>query len=249
MGRQTIIMPTVPPPSRDATLDASIFWLRYKTELIAGLIIVLIVTAGFAGYRFYNDHRNSAASELLAGAKTIPDYQQLIDRYPGTSASASAYLLLAETQRNKKNFKEANATLQTFIDKFPQHELAGTARMAMAANFESMGKPDDALSTLQRLVANYPKSFNAPLALISQVHLLKAKGQIEEARRVCESCLTQYRDSPLAGEASRQLRQLRGGGAPKISPLPSNMPAAIPKVSAAPSPAPPSNPAPVKKPQ
>jgi predicted negative regulator of RcsB-dependent stress response len=236
-------MPTVSSPSRDAALDATVFWLRYKTELIAALIIALIATAGFAGYRFYNDHRNSAAAELLSGARTIPEYQRVIERYPGTPASASAYLLLAELQRSKKNFADANTTLQTFIDKFPQHELASTARMAMAANFESMGKADEALSTLQRLVANYPKSFNAPLALISQVHLLKAKGRIEEARRVCETFLTQYRDSYLAGEASRQLRMLRPGSEAKASPATRVV---SPSTSVAPTPTLPPNPPPTK---
>ena len=147
-----------------------------------------------------------------------------------TPASASAYLLLAESQRARKNFSEANATLQTFLDKFPQHELASTARLAMAANFESMGKLDEALSTLQRLVANYPKSFIAPLAMLSQVHLLKAKGQIADARRVCENMLTQYRESYLAGEASRQLRLLRPKGEAQSLPPAKCSPITVPQL-------------------
>lgn len=218
-GRAIRTMPTVSSPSRDPVLDVTVFWVRHRTELLAALIVALLAAGAFAGYRVYSEHRNSAAAELLAQAKSIPDYQRVIDRYPGTPASASSYLLLAETQGNKKNYKEANTTLQIFIDKFPQHDLVSTARMAMAGNFESMGKTNEALSTLQRIVANYPKSFNAPLALLSQVHLLKEKGQIEEARRVCENFLTQYRDSYLAGEASRQLRMLRPSS--EVKPLPS----------------------------
>jgi predicted negative regulator of RcsB-dependent stress response len=238
-------MPTAPLPSRNATLDPGVFWFRHKTELIAALLIILFGVAAFTGYRIYTDHRNTAAAETLAQAKTSPEYQQVIERYPGTPASASAYLLLAESQSARKNFSEANATLQTFLDKFPQHELASTARLAMAANFASMGKLDEALSTLQRLVANYPRNFNVPIALISEVHLLKAKGQTEEARRVCENFLTQYRDSNLAGEASRQLRLLRPKSEAQPSP-PSAAPVAIPKASAAPSATLPPNPAPKK---
>ena len=238
-------MPTVPLPTRDATLDPGVFWFRHKTELIAALLVILAGVAAFAGYRIYNDHRAAAAAEMLAQAKTIPAYQQVIERYPGTPASASAYLFLAESQRAGKNFTEANTTLQTFLDKFPQHELASTARLAMAANFESMGKLDEALSTLQRLVANYPKNFNVPIALISEVHLLKAKGQTEEARRVCENFLTQYRDSYLAGEASRQLRLLRPKSEAKSSP-PGAAAVAVPESSAVPSPALPPNPPPRK---
>ena len=239
-------MPTVPPPSRDAALDPAVFWFRHKTELLAALLVLVIGGAGFVGYRVYADHRDSAAAEFLAKAKTATEYRQVIDRYPGTPAGASAYLFLADSYRAQKDFNQANATLQTFLDKFPEHELAGTARMGMAANFESMGKPDEALSTLQRLVANNPKSFVAPLALLSQVHLLKAKGKIEEARRVCENFLTQYRESYLAGEASRELRLLRPTSEAKPSPPTSASPVAMPNASAAPTAALPPNPAPKK---
>jgi predicted negative regulator of RcsB-dependent stress response len=237
-------MPTVPPPSRGTTLDPAVFWFRYKTELLIALLVLLLGLAGFIGYRVYTDHRDRAAAELLAEAKTIPEYQAVIDRYAATPASASAYLLLAESQRAKKNFKEANATLQTFLDKFPQHELASTARLAMAMNLDSMGKSDEALSTLQRLVANYPKSFVAPLAMLSQVHLMKAKGQIAEARRVCENLLTQYRESYLASEASRQLRLLRPKGE-EAKPSPPRA-AIVPQPSAVPTATLPPNPAPKK---
>ena len=241
-------MPTVPPPSRDATVDAAVFWFRHKTELIAALLVLGLGAAGFAGYRIYLNHRNDAAAEFLGKAKTHQEYREVIDRYPGTPAGASAYLFLAESFRAKKDFQQANATLQTFLDKFPDHELAGTARLAMAANFESMKKPDEALSTLQRLVASNPKSFVAPLALLSQVHLLKAKGKTDEARRVCESLMTQYRESYLAGEASRELRLLKPTTTPTPAPAASVAPqsSAVPSASAAPTAALPPNPAPKK---
>ena len=235
-------MPTVPPPSRDATVDPALFWFRHKTELFAALIVLVLGAAGFAGYRVYADHRESAAAEFLGKARTNPEYREVIDRYPGTPAGASAYLFLAESFRTKKDFQQANATLQTFLEKFPEHELAGTARLGMAANFESVGKPDEALSTLQKLVANNPKSFVAPLALFQQVHLLKAKGKIEEARRVCETFLTQYRDSYLAGEASRELRLLKPAAAPTPVPAAS----VAPQPSVAPTAALPPNPVPKK---
>jgi TolA-binding protein len=236
-------MPTALPPSRDAALEARVFWIRFKNKISAVLVVALLAIIGFTGYRFYSDRRDSAASALLSSAKNASDFQQVITRYPSTPASAAAYLLLAEAQRNEKKFIEANATLQVFINKNPNHELATSARMAMAANLESMGKTDEALSMYQRIAASYPKSFNAPLALYSQVHLLKAKNQGEEARRVCEAILTQYRDSFWASEAARALRSLKPAGPPQPAATP-----AIPPFLAAPPPTPakpgPSNPKP-----
>jgi hypothetical protein len=53
--------------------------------------------------------------------------------------------------------------------------------------------------------------------MISEVHILKEKNQIEEARRVCETILTKYRDSLVASEATRQLRLLKPAAPPEAT--------------------------------
>jgi len=232
-------MPTAPPPSRDAALEARVFWLRFKNEIAVAVILALVAVIGGAGYRFYSDRRDSAASALLSSAKRVQDYEQLVARYSNTPAGAAAYLLLARGQRSEKKFAEANATLQIFIDRNPKHELVPTAQMAMAGNLESMGKTDEALSMYQQIAARYPTSFDAPLALISQVPLLKAKNRIEDARRVCETMMTQYRDSIWAGEAMRQLRSLKLSAPSQPAPT-----STVPPLLAAPSPLPAGAPSP-----
>jgi predicted negative regulator of RcsB-dependent stress response len=233
-------MPTVPPPSRDATIEAHLFWHRFKSEIAAVIVFALLAIIGFAGYRFYSERQESNASALLASAKKAPDYQQVIERYPGTNAGGSAYLLLAQAQRNERKFAESNATLQQFIDKHRNHELVTTAQIATAANLESMGKTDEALSLYQQIAANYPASFNAPLALISQVPLLKAKNQPDAARRVCETIMLKYRASFWANDAMRELRSLKpstppappkpAGTAPSAPGLaPSALPQVVPR--------------------
>ena len=242
-------MPTVPPPSRDAALETRVFWERFKYQIIAALVILLIALVGFTGYRFYSDRRAGTASALLASAKGAQEYERLIAHYPDTAAGADAYLLLAEAQRRERKFAEANATLQAFITQNPNHEFVSTARMAMAANLESMGKSDEALSMYQQIASTYPNSFNAPLALLSQVYLLKAKNRPEEARRICETILTQYRTSSWAGQAFQELRLLKPSGPSEpaatatIPPFLARPPLALPQAApntpqAAPSPGP-----------
>ena len=223
-------MPTVPPPSYDAALETRMFWERFKRQIIAALIIVLVSIIGFGAYRFYIDRKAAAASALLASAKSADAYQQVIAGYPNTPAAADAYLLLAEARRKEKKFTESNTTLQAFIDKNPNHELVSTAKMAMAANLESMGKNDEALAMYQQIALTYPNSFNAPLALLSQVYLLKSKNQTEEARRVCEAILTRYRESFWAGEAAQELRLLKPNASSEPAPT-----STIPPFLAAPS--------------
>jgi TolA-binding protein len=240
-------MPTAPPPSRDVALETRVFWERFKNEITAAFIIVLLGVIAFTGYRFYSDRRAATASALLASAKNSQEYQQVIERYPNTAAAADAYILLAEAQRNEKKFAEANTTLQTFISKYPQHEFVTTARMAMAANLESMGKTDEALTMYQQIASAYPNSFNAPMALLSQVYILKAKNRNDDARRICETILTQYRTSFWAGEAMQQLRLIKPISPPAAGPAQGAT--APPLLARPPVPAAPPAPAPQAPPQ
>ena len=225
-------MATAQPPSRDVALETRFFLERFKKEIIAVLILALLGVIAFTGYRYYSDRRAAAAAASLAGAKTVQEYQAVIDRYPNSPAAAAARLLLAEAQRSEKKFAAANTVLQAFIAKFPQHEFVSTARMAMAANLESMGKSDEALGAYQQVATTYP---NAPLALLSQVYILKGKNKSDEARRICETILTQYRTSFWAGQAMQELRLLK----PSSTPVPATAPAAtVPPFLAPPAPAP-----------
>src|SRR5256714_4510589 len=184
-------MPTL--TSTDSAPDREVFWDRYKKEVMAVLILALIGVAAFGGYQLYSSRQENVAAVALSGAKAAGDFQKVISQYPTTAAGASAYLLLADAQRNEKKFADANGTLQTFLDKFPKHELVGTARLALAGNLEALNKKDEALAAYRRVVADNPKGFVAPVALYSEIHLLKEKKQIDEARRVCETLMTQYR--------------------------------------------------------
>ncbi|HEX4629399.1 MAG TPA: tetratricopeptide repeat protein [Chthoniobacterales bacterium] len=249
-------MPTL--TSTDTAPEREVFWDRYKKEVMAVLILALLGVAAYGGYHLYTDRQANSAAEMLASAKTAADFQKVMADYPRTAAGASAYLLLADAQRNEKKFAEANTTLHTFLDKFPKNELVGTARLAIAGNLEALGKNDEALAAYQRVVTADPTGFAAPMALYSQIHLLKDKKQIDEARRVCETIMTQYRESRLAPDAAYQLRLLKPETPPAapatqtITPpppaaAPSAPPAAQSVAPAAP-PAPPKNTSAPKKP-
>lgn len=202
-------MPTASPVRTDATIETRVFWLRHRNEVIAILVVALLAALGYVGFRIYVDRRDAAAGELLARAKTVSDYQQVIAHYPNTAASADAYLLLADAQRREGKFAAANTTLQSLLSKHPQSELAPTARLAMAGNLDAMGKTDEALVIYQQIASAYPKSYAAPLALISRAQLLKTKNRDDEARQVCETIMTQYRESFWAREAMQLLMSIK----------------------------------------
>jgi predicted negative regulator of RcsB-dependent stress response len=231
-------MPIAKSQPADPALEAQVFWLKYRKELLGFLAIALVAISVVTGYRVYQERRETAASAMFSSARTANDYVQVISRYGETSAAAAAYLLLANIQREERKFPEANATLETFVAKFPQHELVSTARMAIAANLESLGKEDEALAMYQLIASTDAGSFTAPHALLTQARILQAKNRTEDARRICETIMTKYRDSYAGIEAARLLRTLKPSGsqspgvgaAPSLSATPV-MPAPTPSIS------------------
>src|SRR5213080_2011140 len=199
-------MPIAKELRTDPALEAQVFWFKYRREIAILFILAIVAIFAIAGYRFYRDRREATAATLFGAAKTPAAYEEVINRYGDTAAAASAYLLLADGQRTQAKYAEANATLVKFLEKFPQHELASTARMAMAANLEAMGKEDEALATYQQIASANAGSFNAPMALIEQVRILQEKNRIDDARRICETIMTQNRENYAAMEASQLLR-------------------------------------------
>jgi hypothetical protein len=82
--------------------------------------------------------------------------------------------------------------------------------------------------------------------MLLQVYILKAKNRNDEARRITETILTQYRTSFWAGEAMQQLRLLKpittstsppgAATGPTIPPMLANPPAPAPAPQAPPAP-------------
>ena len=204
-------MPTapIPHPTPDPLMETQLFWARNKMPILIAIAAILIALVGYGAYQYRAARHQVAAAAALAQAKTSENYEKVISDYQSTPAAASAYLFLAAEQRKADKFADANLTLQKFLRVNPKHELIATAKMAIAANHESLGNTEEALDTYRRLAADHPKDFNAPLALLAQVSILKRTGKIDEARKVCETILTQYRESFASAEAAQELRQLK----------------------------------------
>ena len=99
----------------------------------------------------------------------------------------------------------------------------------------------------QQIASAYPNSYAAPLAMLSQVYILKSQNRNDDARRICETMLTQYRTSFWAGEAMQQLRLLKPVTTSTPPPAAAVAPMAPPMLAAPAAPAPQAPPAPNRK--
>src|SRR5256714_7857256 len=114
-------MPVAKELRTDPSLEAQVFWYKYRKEIAILLVLGIVAIVAIAGYRLYRDRREATAATLFGAAKTPAAYEEVINRYGDTAAAASAYLLLADGQRKEAKYAEANATLVKLLEKFPQH--------------------------------------------------------------------------------------------------------------------------------
>ncbi len=248
--------PGTPLAGPDLLLEGSAVWEKYKFIVAGGVALLVLALVGSEFYRNHQLHTAEAASAQLDNAKTIGEYQKVIDTYPDTLAAASAYLLMAHDQADAKDFAGAAATWQTFAQKFPKHPQAAAGLLARGSALEAQGKLDEARTVYQQVATTYANDYAAPLARIDEATLLVSQRKLDEARRVYENIIATYPNSVGALEAKEEMRYLNALpalGAPPPTPMPSPTPAAsvapvpvtpaTPAASVAPAPVAPATPA------
>src|SRR5258705_13716384 len=115
-------MPVAKELRTNPALEAQVFWYKYRREIAILLVLAIVAIIAIAGYRLYRNRREATAATLFSGAKTPAAYEEVINRYGDTAAAASAYLLLADSERKQAKNSEANETLLKIHEKFQQLE-------------------------------------------------------------------------------------------------------------------------------
>ena len=196
-------------PAPEPGFDAEIFWIKHKKNVQRFAMLFIVALAAWAGSEWSRTKKLAGAQELLAGAKTVEDFQKLIAKYPGTTAAGNAHLLAAAQLRKDGKFDESSALLRSFAEKYPEHQMLSGAWTSLAANLEAQDKPDEALAMYQKVSTSYASSFSAPVALMAQARLLKAKGKTEEAGKIYEQVMTRYAETAVAQQAAQEIKQLK----------------------------------------
>jgi len=111
------------------------------------------------------------------GQTALATYQELLNRYPGSSAAKRAQLRIAELN-------------ERFAYK--------TYRAAMF--YYRLKAYDSAILYLKDLIANYPKSAVAPDALVKLVHAYRSLGYREDVQETCDYIRRFHPKASGAGE-------------------------------------------------
>lgn len=201
----------LPPPitGPDLDLEGDLFWDKYKLPIVGLVALVVVALVGFEVYYLVHGSSVKAATAQLDAAKSVADYQKVIDDHAGSLAAANAYLLMAGLQAEKSDFAGAEKSFRAFAEKFPKHPLAPNALMGAAATLESRGLLDQARATYQDAAARYQNSYTAPIALLAEATVLKMQRKVADASHVYENLIATYPKSDSSQEATQELRRIR----------------------------------------
>ena len=202
-----------PIPNDDAVvehdeIDAALFWHTHKTNILLGILAVLVIVGGSLGWYVSSTMTANNSVTALAVASDVPQFEAVVKNYGGTMPAADAMLLVAAANQKAGKLDESTAAFQNFLKSFPTHPLAGGALLGIGQNQDAAGNSKEAAATYQQVVEKYPKSYAAPFAGYAQAEILLRDFRRDEAKVVLDSLVSQFPDSVIARMAAAQLTRL-----------------------------------------
>ena len=154
---------------------------NHQKKIIIAAILLAIGLLGYVVWSGLEQKKQHEAGAALSKADEIPDYQDIIKKYPESATAASALPLLADMQWQDSQ-PDAIQTLQDFLAQHPEHPSAHTAQVSLGLRLLEQGKTDAAKEQLAEIAESHPDSYIAPLACIALGDIAKSNNEIAEAK-------------------------------------------------------------------
>ena len=184
--------------------------------LIAGGVIAYIVITGL------RDAEKVTAGDELYSAADIAALRDVMDGYPGTPASGSAAVLIADSQWRDGRREDSIATLKAFVDEKPDHPARGAALLSLGSRLVAQGQADEGRGHLETVANDTDNKHIAPFALLTLGDLEKKAGNDEAAEAYYKRAAEDFPDNSLAVRSLANARiSMIGVAAPaKVAPAP-----------------------------
>lgn len=135
------------------------FWGQYGNAITWGLVLVLLVFAGWNGFQYWQRNQAAQASALydevermvVSGdlAKMQRAFDDMKNRYPSTVYAQQAALLLAKASVQASNTAQAKAALRWASEQGTDTALSTIARLRLSSVLLEAKEYDEALHVLQ----------------------------------------------------------------------------------------------------
>lgn len=177
---------------------------EHGQSVLIGLGIAVAIVLGVGAYRNYQRSMALRSSQMLLGARTPEQIQQVIQQYPSTPTAPIAQLTLAVSYFDANQFDLARLAYDQFIQKHPLHPMRQTAELGKAQCLEASEQWDPAIAAFDAFIAAYSNNYLAPLAFMGKARCYTQQGRFREAKAVYEDFIAAHPESrwlPLAENA------------------------------------------------
>ena len=198
----------------EALSKSEAFITKYKKQLVAGVIALLVVVGGFFGLKYgYLQPREDKAQSLLTlgqqylaqqdyekalkGEGKFPGYLKIAKDYSFTDASNLAKLYAGIAYAHSGDTKNAIKFLEDFSPKGDQ-SVSPTALAALANCYAADKQLDKAVETFKKAADKADNTSLSPLFLLEAGKLLESQNKAAEALQLYERIKTDYPTSALA---------------------------------------------------
>jgi predicted negative regulator of RcsB-dependent stress response len=191
------------------------WWKQYGNTVQWAVLVVMVIAAGYQGWKYYQFRQNAQASMLYESLQrlSVTDTRavravsgQIMDKYAGTPYAARAALLAAQTNYAAKDKKSATAQLQWVMQK-GNDEAIQTIAMLQLAGLKYEDKQYDA--ALQLLQSKHDVAFDGLVADLKGDVLL-AQGKTADAKKAYQDALAKM--DPKSGFRKYTEQKLDGLG-------------------------------------
>ncbi|MGH9546465.1 MAG: tetratricopeptide repeat protein [Terriglobales bacterium] len=219
--------------------EATVHWsAEHQSKLIVGgLILALVLAAGFGGW-YYLNQQDQKASILLnqavrtldtplrpAGTPAEPDipsfssaqerttearkqFQAMVSQYPHTRTAEFAHYFLGLTSSQLGDNAAAEQDLKSVASSHNQ-DLAALAKLALASVYRDTNRTKDAIDLYNQLMAKPTRSVGKTTAQMELAETYMSTQQPAEAKRIYEQIQKENPASEVAQLATQKLQELK----------------------------------------
>lgn len=146
--------------------------IKHKVLVIAIVVVILIIGAGFSGFKYYSYTREISAAELTAQAKQVylteleagnadafkaadAIFNDVFSAYGNTKNAAYAHLIRANIAYQAKEYNLALQSYQTALPAYADNPVvSGNIQSSIGYCYLALDNNDKALETFQKVANN-----------------------------------------------------------------------------------------------
>lgn len=180
-------------------------------SILIGFVVIVVAVLGYGVVSYLGNKSAEDAAIELTAAKTVEDFDLVVQHHPGSIAAGNALLFKAQKLWSDNKKDTAVAALREFVAKYTSHPFYTQALISLASRLESLGgktELTEAKGLYEKVISDNPKTDIAALAELRLADILWNDGKVDEAKKVYDSLPQKMTGSPYFAQNEDRLKWL-----------------------------------------